>query len=118
MGRLRAYFDQLAHPMQDVHSGRITRACCRAAYEDRPRGVLFCPLNRGKSGAARIGGGERSEPISRMLIIPYDIESQSRNADFMLIAREGDTTTLGAEGPVKLKNPPAVRPVNPKNLPL
>ena len=23
----------------------------------------------------------------------------------MLIAREGDTTTLGAEGPVKLKNP-------------
>ena len=26
MGRLRAYFDQLAHPMQDVHSGRITRA--------------------------------------------------------------------------------------------
>ena len=34
----------------------------------------------------------------------------------MLIAREGDTTTLGAEGPVKLKNPPAGRPVNPKNL--
>ena len=34
----------------------------------------------------------------------------------MLIAREGDTTTLGAEGPVKLKNPPAGRPINPKNL--
>ncbi len=34
----------------------------------------------------------------------------------MLIAREGDTTTLGAEGPVKLKNPPAGRPGNPKNL--
>ena len=34
----------------------------------------------------------------------------------MLIAREGDTTTLGAKGPVKLKNPPAGRPVNPKNL--
>ena len=25
------------------------------------------------------GGGERSEPVSRMLIMPYDIESQSRN---------------------------------------
>ena len=36
----------------------------------------------------------------------------------MLIARKGDTTTLGAKGPVKLKNPPAVRPVNPKNLSL
>ena len=33
---------------------------------------LFCPLHRGKSGAARIGGGERSEPISRMLIKSYD----------------------------------------------
>ena len=49
--------------------------------------ALFYPLNRGKSGAARIGGGERSEPISRMLIMPYDIESQARNADFILIAR-------------------------------
>ena len=34
MGRLRAYFDQLAHPMQDVHSGTITRAYCRAIYEE------------------------------------------------------------------------------------
>ena len=38
--------------------GTITRAYCRAAYEERPRGVLFCPLHRGKSGAA--GKGEAS----------------------------------------------------------
>ena len=31
-------------------------------------------------------GGERSEPITSMLIMPYDTESQSRNADFILIA--------------------------------
>ena len=43
-------------------------------------------------------------------------KGKSRNADFILIARKGDTTTLGAKGPVKLKNLPAVRPVNPKNL--
>ena len=54
-------------------------------------------------------GGERSEPITSMLIMLYDTESQSRNADFILIARKGDTTTLGAKGPVKLKNPPAHR---------
>ena len=48
--------------------------------------------------------------------MPYDTENQSRNADFISIARKGDTTTLGAKGPVKLTNPPAVRPVNPKNL--
>ena len=45
-------------------------------------------------------------------------KSKSRNADFILIAREGDTTTLGAKGSVKLKNPPAVRPVHLKNLSL
>ena len=65
------------------------------------RGVLFFPLNRGKSGAARIGGGERSEPISRMPIMPYDIESQSRNADFISIARRA------------IHNP---RPKGPSNL--
>ena len=86
--------------MQDLHSGTITRAYCRARkctpfggwrhhlppgggtlklrYAVEPfmkrvfRGVLFCPRLRGKSGAAWIGGGERSEPISRMLIKPYD----------------------------------------------
>ena len=58
MGRLRAYFDRLAHPMQDVHSGTITHAYCRAIYEERPRGVLFCPRLRGKSGEA--GKGEAS----------------------------------------------------------
>ena len=62
------------------------------------RGVLFCPLNRGKSGAARIGGGERSEPVSRMLILPYDTESKSRNADFISIAAERQSATLGLKG--------------------
>ena len=30
--------------------------------------------------------------------VTYDTDSQSRNADFILIAREGDTTTLGLKG--------------------
>ena len=37
------------------------------------RGVLFCPRLRGQSGAAG-KGGERSEPIRKMLIITYDTE--------------------------------------------
>ena len=72
--------------------------CCKQLMKGMLRGVLFCPLNRGKSGAARIGGGERSEPVSRMLFMPYDTESKSRNADFILIARKGDTATLGLKG--------------------
>ena len=35
-----------------LRGGTITRAYCRAAYEARLRGVLFFPLNRGKSGEA------------------------------------------------------------------
>ena len=59
------------------------------------RGVLFCPLQRGKSGAARIGGGERSEPISRMLIKPYDTESQSRNVLASPLGEEGHEVAKG-----------------------
>ena len=36
--------------------------------------------------------------ITVVLIMTYDTESQSRNADFMFIARKGDTTTLGPKG--------------------
>ena len=37
--------------------------------------------------------------------VTYDTESQSRNADFISIAAERQSATLGAKGPVKLKNP-------------
>ena len=47
----------------------------------------------GKVRRSRIGGGERSEPITRMPIMPYDTESQSRNADFKTCG-EAATTTL------------------------
>ena len=52
MGRLRAYFDQLAHPMQDVHSSTITRAYCRAIYEESVSRCFILPPLAGKSGAA------------------------------------------------------------------
>ena len=55
-------------------------------------------------GHSRIGGGERSEPITRMLIIPYDTDSQSRNADFISIARRA-IPQPSARRAVKLKNP-------------
>ena len=42
--------------------------------------------------------------------VTYDTESQSRNADFISIAAERQSATLGAKGPVKLKNPWAEGP--------
>ena len=95
--------------MQDLHSGTITRAYCRAIYEESVSRCFILPPLAGEVRRSRIGGGERSEPVSRMIIIPYDTESKSRNADF-IIRGEAATTTLGAEGPVKLKNPWAEGP--------
>ena len=84
--------------MQDLHSGTITRAYCRAIYEESVSRCFILPPLAGEVRRSRKGGGERSESISRILCISYDIESQSRNADFMFIARKGDTTTLGLKG--------------------
>ena len=56
MGRLRAYFDQLAHPMQDVHSGTITRAYCRAIYEESVSRCFILPPLAGEVRRSRIGG--------------------------------------------------------------
>ncbi len=56
------------------------------------------PLNRGKSGVARIGGGERSEPITRVLIMLYDTESQSRNAPCVPFRGRGPRSGEGVDG--------------------
>ena len=83
--------------MQDLHSGTITRAYCRVAYEESVSRSFILPPEQGwqgntirkeakrpenrvtrftveKSGAARIGGGERSEPVSRIVFMSYDTE--------------------------------------------
>ena len=104
--------------MQDLHRGTITRAYCSATYEESVSRCFILPSEQGEVRRSRKGGGERNEPIRRMLTMSYDTESKSRNADFISIAAERQSATLGAKGPVKLKNPPAVRPVNPKNLSL
>ena len=91
--------------------------CCELLMKGLLFRALFCPLNRGKSGAARIGGGERSEPISRMVILPYDTESKSRNADFISIARRAIRHPR-PERPSNLRTLRPIGPVNPKNLPL
>ena len=87
--------------MQDLHSGTITRAYCRAIYEESVSRCFILSPEQGAVRRSRIGGGERSEPISRMFVIPYDTKSQFRNADFISIARRA------------IHNP---RPEGPSNL--
>ena len=61
MGRLRAYFDQLAHPMQDVHSSTITRAYCRAIYEESVSRCFILPPEQGWQGNTIRKGAKRPE---------------------------------------------------------
>ena len=70
---------------------------------------FILPPEQGEVRRSRIGGGERSEPICRMLIMPYDTESISRNADFISIALRA-IPQPSARRAVKLKNPWAEGP--------
>ena len=64
-----------------------------------------------KSGAARIGGGERSEPVSRMVILPYDTESKSRNVLASPLGEEGHEVAKGVQANWIHRGAP--RPANP-----
>ena len=48
--------------------------CCELLMKGLLFRALFCPPLAGEVRRSRIGGGERSEPIHRMPIMPYDTE--------------------------------------------
>ena len=69
----------------------------RINYEETAfQSFIVPPLSGGEGGAVSHQRGEshRRRLIDVMLIMSYDTESKSHNADFILIARKGDTTTL------------------------
>ena len=70
---------------------------CRAVYEARLRGVLFCPLNRGKSGAARIGGASAASR-SAECVSNYMTHKANPVTLTLIICGEAATTTLGLKG--------------------
>ena len=89
MGRLRDYFDQLAHPMQDVHSGRITRAYGSATYERIALRILLSHRSAGGRWCRKAPKGGKPPEVAdhRNAYLPYDTESKSRNADFNNLRR-------------------------------
>ena len=72
--------------MQDLHSGTITRAYGSATYEESVSRCFILSPEQGAVRRSRIGGRRAQRLITRMLIMPYDIENQARNADFISIA--------------------------------
>ena len=81
--------------MQDLLSGTITRAYCRAIYEESVSRCFILPPLAGEVWRSRKGGGERSEPIRRMLIMPYDTESKSHNVLASPLGEEGHEVAKG-----------------------
>ena len=66
--------------------------------KSKSRNVLASPL------------GEEGHEVAKgwtvvILIMILDVDVTAEGGIIKLIARKGDTTTLGAKGPVKLKNP-------------
>ena len=76
----------------------------REVWEEKQRVIYFM-----YHSAFSLFGGERSELITRMLIMPYGTESKSRNADFIFIALRA-IPQPSARRAVKLKNPWAEGP--------
>ena len=59
----------------------------------------FCALPRTPFPASRDFPSRGNEKIGGTgYCVTYDTDSQSRNADFMFIARKGATATLGLKG--------------------
>ncbi len=65
-----------------------------------PRGALLSHRSAGGRWCRKAPKGGKPPEVAdrRNAYHAYDIESQSRNADFMFIARKGDTTTHGPQG--------------------
>ena len=60
---------------------------------------FILPPLAGEVWRSRIGGmASAASQSAECLLCPMTQKGKSRNADFILIARKGDTTTLGAKG--------------------
>ena len=93
------------HHLAPASGGTTTRAYCRAIYEEGVSRCFILPPEQGEVRRSRIGGGERSEPIRRMLFMLYGTESKSRNADFISIARRAIHHPLNLLNPLNFLNP-------------
>ena len=72
---------------------------------------FILPPLAGEVRRSRKGGGERSEPISRKFIMPYDTESKSRNVLASPLGEEGHEVAKGVQANWIHRGAP--RPANP-----
>ena len=114
-GRRLAARTAMEHPI-----GALPRTPFPASWDFAPVGsmsldsrVAWLPYESSSFATSR--GNEKIGGTG--YCVTYDTESQSRNADFISIAAERQSATLGAKGPVKPKNPWAEGPSILRTLP-
>ena len=98
-GRRLAVRTAMEHPIHPI--GTLPRTPFPASRDFAPVGSMsldfqVTSLSYKSSSFATSRGNEKIGGTG--YCVTYDTDSQSRNADFILIAREGDTTTLGLKG--------------------
>ena len=71
----------------------LSHGATMSLQESIERPIL--PPEQGEVRRSRIGGGERSEPVSRTVFMPYDTDSQSRNVLASPLGEEGHEVAKG-----------------------
>ena len=72
--------------------------CCELLMKGLLFRALFCPRLRGKSGEAGKGEASAASQSAECLSCHMTQKSKSRNADFISIAAERQSATLGPKG--------------------
>ena len=72
--------------------------CCELLMKGLLFRALFCPRRRGKSGEAGKGEASAASQSAECLSCHMTRKSKSRNADFISIAAERQSATLGPKG--------------------
>ena len=86
-GRLQLPYESSSFAIPTSRGHYKAPLCCELLMKGLLFRALFCPRLRGKSGEAGKGEASAASQSAELFFMPYDIESQSRNADFISIAR-------------------------------
>ena len=90
--------------------------CCELLMKGMFRGVLFCPLHRGKSGEAGKGEASAASQFAGCQSSPMTLKANPVTLTLYLSSVRAIPQPSGPQGPSNLRTLRPIGPVNPKNL--
>ena len=111
---MQSPFGGWRHHLSTASGGTITRAYCRAIYEESVSRCFILPPEQGEVRRSRIGG--RAQRANQQNCFSCHMTYKANPVTLTLCSSlHRAIPQPSARRAVKLKNPPAVRPVHPKN---